>query len=1041
MTGNLQELKQRRLKWVEANRENGFDEGINRLLTDLYPDNAHFIYELLQNAEDPGASAVRFTLTDSRVEFEHDGQRLFNLADVESITSIGNSTKRDDPTSIGKFGVGFKAVFAYTNTPEIHSGDFHFRIRDLVVPEPLGMGKPAAALRKTRFVFPFDNPRKPARQAVAEVERGLRALGDNTLLFLSHIRKIDYTLPDGSAGSLERLDHPGGRIEIRATTVSHWLHFQKEVAVVDDDGKEKPCRVAIAYRLAEEEGKKGGPAWKIVPLEHGEVSIFFPAEKETSNLRFHLHAPFASTVARDSVRDCKANHQLRDRIAELVVESLTAIRDQGLLTVGFLAVLPNPADNLAGNSPFYEPIRQAVIHAFRNEVLTPTRSGSHAPATRLYRGPARIAEVLSDDDLSLLTNYEPPLWAANPPQQNQREDRFLDSLKIDAWEWADLTKAISTLDDEKRGRIENWFYQKEDTWLMRFYALLGEACSVQRKTVEFSRLRIVRVKTEQGDEQVIPATAFFPPTEGVTPPSNISVVKSAVYDAGRSDDQKRLAKLFLEKIGVRSFDAKEVIKMRLAYYDTQPDLVLDEYLCDVQKFVEYWQINPANISLFENHTFLRGKSKVAGYAWRKAHELYLDKPFMDTGLRNLFNDPNLQFENKKYEILIEYQRIPKFVEFSVALGVMDRLEIRKHDATAMQSDILRTMGRKTKTTEDEDYYINALNPNRGTWWHSKGSSKYIGEIPIYGKNVAISESVWKTVCRASPEELMAHYKPNERNRHQEKRMSAFFIKQLTNCDWVPDCNGNFLAPADLTQDSLHPNFPYDNRNGWLTAIGFGENARKRDEEYRAKNYTAQNMGFVDADRATKWAEVDKLGISPDEILAQRKRAEQPEESVPNPERRRKGVLERWENAPSKESVTRERSIQPGAKQETLEAKAYLRAKYRNAEGQVTCQCCGSEMPFKVNGDYYFEAVQCVRGHNHHYFENRLALCPTCAAMYQHAKETDDAEIHRLIVGHEADDQAPAVEIPVRLAGRDVALRFVGAHWFDLKIVLSGNSGS
>lgn len=99
------------------------------------------------------------------------------------------------------------------------------------------------------------------------------------------------------------------------------------------------------------------------------------------------------------------------------------------------------------------------------------------------------------------------------------------------------------------------------------------------------------------------------------------------------------------------------------------------------------------------------------------------------------------------------------------------------------------------------------------------------------------------------------------------------------------------------------------------------------------------------------------------------------------------------------------------------------------------------MPFKVNGDYYFEAVQCIRGHDHHYFENRLALCPTCAAMYQHAKETDDSEIHRLIVGHEADDQAPAVAIPVRLAGRDLALRFVGTHWFDLKTVLRGKSGS
>ena len=79
---------------------------------------------LLQNAEDTTANTVRFTLSNEDIRFEHNGARFFNLKDVESITSIGVSTKRNDPTNIGKFGVGFKAVFAYTNTPEIHSGEF-----------------------------------------------------------------------------------------------------------------------------------------------------------------------------------------------------------------------------------------------------------------------------------------------------------------------------------------------------------------------------------------------------------------------------------------------------------------------------------------------------------------------------------------------------------------------------------------------------------------------------------------------------------------------------------------------------------------------------------------------------------------------------------------------------------------------------------------------------------------------------------------------------------------------------------------------------
>ena len=88
MASSLQELRQERLEWVEASRKNNFDKGIKRLLTELYPDNAHFIYELLQNAEDAhdrnvpgskGAAAVRFTLNNDSVEFEHDGEMLFSL--------------------------------------------------------------------------------------------------------------------------------------------------------------------------------------------------------------------------------------------------------------------------------------------------------------------------------------------------------------------------------------------------------------------------------------------------------------------------------------------------------------------------------------------------------------------------------------------------------------------------------------------------------------------------------------------------------------------------------------------------------------------------------------------------------------------------------------------------------------------------------------------------------------------------------------------------------------------------------------------------
>lgn len=183
---------------------------------------------------------------------------------------------------------------------------------------------------------------------------------------------------------------------------------------------------------------------------------------------------------------------MRDGIAELVVNSLSDIRDRKMLKMGFLAVLPNESDSLAS---FYEPIRKAVVHAFKTKPLTPTRSGTHASAPSLYRGPAKISKVLQDQDLSLLTSDKPPLWAANPPQQNQREDRFLDSLEIESWGWTELSYAF--INNKQRDSLEAWIAQKDDAWMMSFYALLGEACEIHDESVYVQNVRIVRVEQNQ----------------------------------------------------------------------------------------------------------------------------------------------------------------------------------------------------------------------------------------------------------------------------------------------------------------------------------------------------------------------------------------------------------------------------------------------------------------------------------------------------------------------------------------------------------------
>lgn len=1046
----FQQLRSDRLAYVDGLRRNkGFEAGILRLLTQLYPDNAHFIYELLQNAEDAKASHARFTLSKESLVFEHDGSRLFSARDVESITSIGDSTKADSPTEIGKFGVGFKAVFAYTQTPEILSGEYHFRIRDLVVPELLQSSYLGANGFKTKFVFPFDHPKKSSRQATPEITGALQALDDATLLFLSNICRISYVLPDGSEGQLERVlpsdlqqaRSKGEHIEVSVQSPageprrSHWLRYRK-VVTIDDESTRKDCTVAVAFGLEEAEGRSQKSRWRVVPLSPGRVCIYFPADKETSNLRFHMHAPFASTVARDSVRDSPGNDQLLAALAALAAESMEDIRDRGLLTVAALEALPIDDDNL---SPFYAPVRARIVEAFKSKHLVPTKSGAHRMAENLFRGPSDIVNLIGDEDLATVTGdkWAIPLWCANPPQVNQRADKFLDALEIDDWGWDQLCDALrcdranleSEEDPTRPERLKGWLAAKDDAWLRRFYALLHDATMRHYHYLDVSGLALVRVDAGSGTRMVKPAEAFFPPPDEALAPKDVLLVRPDTYSSGKSESQKNAARLFLEKAGVRVFDEEAELATVLDLYsgETFPDR--KTHLDHIRRFTAFHKAFPLKTRIFHGKRIFLGQ-KVGSETdlhWCAVKSLFLDVPFEETGLSAI------EGASDKRMLWSGYEKVgPKkaFIEFVKALGIQADLPVvqtstRDNPArNELRADYHRAGVRWTDSAIDADWTI-----------------KHIDTF-VRTPTIESSRLLWATLTNARPEVAKARFRPNRQ--YTVREADSQLICWLKANAWIPDANGDFHRPQDISRDQLPPGFLFDDRNGLLSAIGFEEAIQRQSAEYRRKDLVAREFGFDGLGAATELANaLRESGIDPKTAAALIKqhaaRPVQPEEEVRNPTRRRKGVMEHRDNAPENSAVRRERSIQPNLPGVVAEAKAYLRAKYTNAHGQMVCQACSNEMPFKLRtGEYYFEAVQVLKGLAQHFYENRLALCPTCSAMYQFARSSTDEDVRAAIVAVDSEKVEARVAVSLVLAGEHRMVHFVGTHFFDLQVVIAQN---
>ena len=314
---NFDKLIVRRQQWVQSSKENNFD--FDSILAGIYNDPSHFIYEILQNAEDAKATEISFTLFHDRIEIKHNGKD-FDFSDVDGITGIGISTKKEDINYIGKFGVGFKSVFAITQTPVIHSGDFHFEIKDFVIPSLIEKN----GIKETLIVLPFNHPSRTEDEVFEIVGKKLESIGLKTLLFLKNVKEIKWQTPKKSGHYFKESNQFQNVVNVHRVSIISKIEQEEnfeEFLVI-----KKPIKiethnltVEIAYRIGTDEAGK-----EIIEKEKdSKLIVFFPTEKVTY-LNFLIQAPYKTTPNRENIPlDDEQNQYLIEETANLVADSIS----------------------------------------------------------------------------------------------------------------------------------------------------------------------------------------------------------------------------------------------------------------------------------------------------------------------------------------------------------------------------------------------------------------------------------------------------------------------------------------------------------------------------------------------------------------------------------------------------------------------------------------------------------------------------------------------------------------------------------------------
>lgn len=587
-----EEIRQRNIK--------EYGEGTRHLahFSDLYENRTHFLYELLQNAEDAlakresGAEAgyVEIRLHYDRLELRHNG-KPFDERDVKGICGIGEGSKAGDYSQIGKFGIGFKSVYAYTLAPRIHSNDEHFEVRRFVEPHALPDGTTPTDFKsvETCIVLPFDTQAEikafrayvSPQQAVLEIGQALKRLGLRTLLFLKCIDEIRWSLPDGVRGAFLRETRPVvAKPAARYVDVTDghntetWLLFRRDMAVTDEE-KSHPVAVEVGFLLQE---------GNVVHAKNTELVVSFPTAKKTE-LGFLIQGPFKTTKARDNIEDekkAKENPQLIETAAELAADSLEDLRDLGLLNVESFKALPLKSGVFDDDGTrFFMPVYQTIRQALKTKRLLPRHSGDFVAAneTRLARG-AQLADVFSPEQLGTLFGAARFYWldtAITADRMPELHDYLAGKRKQwprNEWEQEPLVEGIEVEAKDIAAKLSASFLEVQDeSWLVSFYKYLDKNFEPYRD-IPFVRL--------ENGRHVPASLAYLPPRD----PSGIDM---AVFPLVKQSLVEKLDVLALlrDKMKLRVPDAVDVVIKCLLPKYRSGTLRFDgtEYERDLQRIV------------------------------------------------------------------------------------------------------------------------------------------------------------------------------------------------------------------------------------------------------------------------------------------------------------------------------------------------------------------------------------------------------------------------------------------------------------------------
>ncbi len=846
--------------------------GIQRSVVDKYSDQAHFIYELLQNADDVRATSARFRLEKDGLFFIHNGPDRFTVSNpqneeadtinrtlghINSITSIGNSNKPE--AFIGKFGVGFKAVFQYTRTPHIYDPNLRFKIERFIVPHLLDDDLHWREAPETVFWFPFDLKVKTPEVSFEKVKtpevsfedvlEKLKAL-DLPILFLSHLTSVAFE-GDGISGKYtKKVKNQSQHGDITAERLSVTLDLngkkttQRLLTFARKGGNGLPY--CIGYAL----GKEG----KLESIDRP-AFCFFPT-KEVTNLNFIVHAPFLLTDSREGIKAGEPyNHELIQQLAQLAADSLPVLRDKRLIDDDIFDVIPYDESKFSAPDDrrkiSFKPFYTAIKSKLQTEALLPASDGTCSSKSHSYwASDTELIELFSDKQLAQLTGTTNANWVlrSRGKKEVQSSDKaladYIDGGDARAWARTEPNLIVSSLDPEAvLEKITSDFIATQSRkWLHRFYDYLSERTSYQKfvkATPIFLDQNGTAVAAFDGNQQPI----LFLPDEDIE---------------GYTTVDKRLlsnkaTREFIEKFGVKKPNLHDEIYTKiLPAYEEDGDIDTDSHF---MKFLRYFkecrnESVDEFVKLIREKEFVSYNSAASSDIFRgKAEELY----FPTTDLKAWF-EPKA---DTRFLALDEYRGMVGKADHGILDTFLEKLGVNRSP---------RVLSRPVSREQTDQQWTRSRKHSRYQDSLLDGCEQLIAAI-----NSERSVLLWRVMATMVDLQRLRGLHTWSYDGSQNEYFKSSEEKRLLSAKWILSNAGELVSACDVTTQSLSERNDTTTRGATALIALLGI----RDE--------AEDTAHLSEEEARKIRlaeELEQSGLSDDEIRAAVEAAKQKKTAPP-----------------------------------------------------------------------------------------------------------------------------------------------------------------